>query len=194
MRHLPKYLSLEDQKQLLDGVRDITRDAPLFIPTMPRWGTAFSVRMTNCGDYGWVSDKSGYRYQSFHPDTKKPWPKIPKQLLDIWHDLVGAQWTAEACLINYYAPSAKMGLHQDNDEANFDAPVLSISLGDDCIFRLGGLKRSDPTQSFTLNSGDIILLEKESRLKFHGVDRIKPNTSTLLSAPGRLNLTMRVVN
>lgn len=194
MRYLAQYLDPQAQISLVEDIRKVTKFAPLFIPYMPRWGTPFSVRMTNCGPYGWVSDKSGYRYQKTHPDTGQAWPDIPQSLLDLWKNIIGPQWQPEACLVNYYDPSAKMGLHQDKDEADFDAPVLSISLGDDCIFRIGGMERKDPTKSFTLTSGDIVVLEGESRLKFHGVDRIKGGTSTLLSQPGRINLTLRVVN
>ena len=99
----------------------------------------------------------------------------------------------EACLINFYDPTAKMGLHQDRDETDFDAPVVSVSLGDCCLFRVGGLKRSDPTRSFRLNSGDVVVLGGDARLAFHGVDRIYPGTSTLLAEGGRINLTMRRV-
>ena len=100
----------------------------------------------------------------------------------------------EACLINFYEASAKMGLHQDRDEKDLDAPVVSVSLGDSCLFRVGGTRRDEPTKSFKLMSGDVVVLGDEGRLAFHGVDRIYPTTSALLSKGGRINLTLRRVN
>jgi alkylated DNA repair protein (DNA oxidative demethylase) len=118
---------------------------------------------------------------------------MPKALLAAWHDLASYAAPPEACLINYYSATAKMGLHQDRDEATFKAPVLSLSLGDACLFRIGGSKRNDPTRSFRLSSGDALLLGGDCRLAFHGVDRIEPGTSTLLPEGGRINLTLRRV-
>jgi len=149
--------------------------------------------MSNCGSLGWISDERGYRYESTHPQSGRPWPAIPDLLLRLWDDVAQYPDPPEACLINYYGPTAKMGLHQDRDEADFSAPVVSLSLGDSCLFRVGGGKRSDPTRSFRLNSGDVLVLAGEARLAFHGVDRIYAQTSTLLSEGGRINLTMRRV-
>jgi alkylated DNA repair protein (DNA oxidative demethylase) len=156
--------------------------------------------MGNCGALGWVSDRSGYRYQPTHPVTGRPWPDMPPALLELWYELGSYPHPPEACLINYYARDAKMGLHQDRDEEDFTAPVLSVSLGDDARFRLGGSKRRDPAESFLLRSGDVMLLEAETRLAFHGIDRIFPGTSELLSScadlfpgGGRINLTLRRV-
>jgi len=115
-------------------------------------------------------------------------------LMDIWDAVSGADVRPEACLVNYYDPGAKMGLHQDRDERALSAPVLSISLGDACLFRIGGVKRTDRTMSFRLESGDIVILGGESRLAFHGVDKIFPGTSALLKRQGRINLTLRRVN
>jgi len=152
------------------------------------------VRMTNCGTLGWVTDKErGYRYQPHHPVTGDPWPPIPEKLLRIWEALSGYPHPPEACLVNFYTADAKMGLHQDRDEANLAAPVLSISLGDSCLFRIGGSAREDRTASFRLNSGDVVVLGGEGRLAFHGVDRIYPDTSPLLRNGGRINLTLRRV-
>lgn len=194
------HLDAERQQEVLKAISKIIADAPLFQPTLPRWGTPFSVKMSNCGPLGWVSDKSGYRYQANHPDTGKPWPQMPKALLDIWMEFAGYDHPPEACLINHYHPKAKMGLHQDKDENDFDAPVLSVSLGDDARFRLGGDKRDGSTESFMLRSGDVMILDKQNRLAFHGIDRLYPETSDLLAAHhhvfpgcGRLNLTFRRV-
>jgi alkylated DNA repair protein (DNA oxidative demethylase) len=189
-------LTREEQVAVLNDVRAIVRAAPLFTPTMPKTGAPFSVRMTNCGRLGWVSDQTGYRYQPTHPVTGAPWPPIPETVLAIWRAVANETGSAikpEACLINWYQPTARMGLHQDRDEAMFEAPVVSLSLGDTARFRLGGLKRSDPTRSFELRSGDVMALSGPTRLAFHGVDRVLKGTSDLLDAPGRINLTLRRV-
>jgi alkylated DNA repair protein (DNA oxidative demethylase) len=189
----PGRLDRAAQAALVDELRAIVRAAPLFTPEMPRTGKPFSVRMTNCGPLGWVSDRAGYRYQPTHPVTGEPWPAMPPRLLDLWDEMTGYPHPPEACLINVYDAAAKMGLHQDRDEADFDAPLLSVSLCDSCRFRLGGVERSDPTRSFVLASGDVLMLGGPSRLAFHGVDRILPGTSTLLAGGGRINLTLRRV-
>lgn len=195
IRHLPDYLDRATQESLVETIRGIVAEAPLYTPEMPGTGKPMSVRMTNCGPLGWVTDKDqGYRYQPFHPATKKPWPAIPDELLALWETLSGYPKPPEACLVNFYSDNAKMGLHQDRDETEFAAPVLSISLGSSCLFRVGGLNRKDPTGSFKLSSGDIVLIGGEGRLAFHGVDRIYPGTSTLLKNGGRINLTLRRVN
>lgn len=161
---------------------------------MPRTGKEMSVRMTNCGSLGWVTDKeNGYRYQPTHPVTGEPWPPIPDALMRLWQEVAAYLQPPEACLVNFYSSEAKMGLHQDRDEADFAAPVVSVSLGDDCLFRVGGTQRADKTVSFRLQSGDVVVLGGESRLAFHGVDRLYPQTSTLLKNGGRINLTLRRV-
>jgi alkylated DNA repair protein (DNA oxidative demethylase) len=149
--------------------------------------------MTNCGPLGWVSDRSGYRYQPTHPRTGRSWPAIPEILFIAWKELAAFRHPPEACLINHYGPGSKMGLHQDRDEEDFTAPVVSLSLGDTCLFRVGGTNRSDPTRSFPLASGDAVVLAGKSRLAFHGVDRIVPGSSTLWPDGGRINLTLRRV-
>src|ERR1041385_5440796 len=189
----PGYLDRGAQEALLAAVREAIRQAPLYTPTMPRSGQPFSVRMTNCGPLGWVSDAGGYRYQPTHPTTGHPWPPIPELALRVWRDLAGDAPAPEACLINVYAPTARMGLHQDRDEEDFSAPVVSISLGDTCIFRVGGTTRKAPTTSFRLASGDAMILAGAQRLAFHGVDRIIPGSSTLLPDGGRINLTLRQI-
>jgi DNA oxidative demethylase len=195
IRHLPEFLDREAQARLVETVRAIVTQAPLYVPAMPRTGKPMSVRMTNCGSLGWVTDKDqGYRYQPHHPATGEPWPAIPDELLEIWDTLSGYPKPPEACLINFYADDARMSLHQDRDEQALDAPVVSLSLGNTCLFRVGGLERADPTGSFRLQSGDAVVLGGEGRLAFHGVDRIYPATSTLLKKGGRINLTLRRVN
>lgn len=194
IRYLPAYFSADEQKALLEEVRAVVAQAPLFVPRMPRTGKPMSVRMTNCGALGWVTDQErGYRYQPIHPVTGKPWPPIPPMLLDLWRAVADYPFDPEACLINFYDAEAKMGLHQDRDEQDFDAPVVSVSLGDTCRFRVGGKTRQGPTVSYKLQSGDVFVLGGEGRLAFHGVDRIYPGTSTLLKNGGRINLTLRRV-
>lgn len=194
LRHLPGFLDCAAQEALVAQIRDIVRQAPLFTPAMPRTGKPMSVRMTNCGSLGWVTDKeNGYRYQPTHPLTGKPWPAMPARLTELWDEITRYPAPAQACLVNFYDTGARMGLHQDKDEKTFDAPVVSISLGDTCLFRVGGTKRNDPTTSFKLHSGDIIVLGADARLAFHGVDRIYPGTSMLLKSEGRINLTLRRV-
>jgi DNA oxidative demethylase len=187
------YFSPEAQTALVDEVRAVIRTAPLFTPCMPKTGTPFSVRMSNCGPLGWVSDVMGYRYQPAHPETGLNWPTMPAVLTDAWDKLAGFNGAPQACLINWYETTARMGLHQDRDEQTFDAPVLSVSLGDTCLFRYGGLKRNDPTKSVRLTSGDLLLIGGESRLCFHGVDRVMAGSSDLLAKGGRINLTLRRV-
>ena len=149
--------------------------------------------MSNCGPLGWLSDRSGYRYSPIHPLTGEPWPAIPAPVLELWRATTGAAYPPEACLINYYGPTAKLGLHRDQDEAAKEAPILSISLGDTALFRLGGPERKDPTRSVKLASGDLVVLSGPSRHWYHGVDRILPGTSQLLPEGGRFNLTLRRV-
>jgi alkylated DNA repair protein (DNA oxidative demethylase) len=188
------YLDRAAQDELLAAVRAVIAAAPLFTPRMPRSGAPMSVMMTNCGPLGWVTDaERGYRYQATHPETGAPWPAIPDAILKAWRELSGYAHPPEACLINFYAAGARMGLHQDKDEQDFSAPVVSLSLGDTGLFRVGGVKRSDPTRSVRLASGDAVVLGGQGRLAFHGVDRILPGTSTLLTEGGRINLTLRRV-
>jgi alkylated DNA repair protein (DNA oxidative demethylase) len=194
VRHMPGYLARPAQEALVEAVRAVVREAPLYVPAMPRTGKEMSVRMTNCGALGWVTDKEqGYRYQATHPATGKPWPAIPESLLALWREVSGYPHAPEACLVNFYTAEAKMGLHQDRDEQEFAAPVVSISLGDDCLFRVGQTVRDGKTVSFRLKSGDVVVLGGDGRLAFHGVDRIYPMTSALLKNGGRINLTLRRV-
>ncbi len=193
IRHWPGYLERAAQEALLDALRDVVRASPLFTPTMPGTGKPFSVRMTNCGQLGWVSDRDGYRYQPLHPVTGEPWAAMPATLLEAWEALSGYPHPPEACLVNVYGVGARMGLHQDRDEQDLDAPVLSLSLGDTAVFRFGGEARSEPTRSIRLQSGDALAFGGPARLAFHGIDRVISGTSTLLPKGGRINLTLRRV-
>ncbi len=196
--HYSEYLDRRAQERLACEILDVIAAAPLFVPTMPRSGKPFSVRMTNCGELGWVSDKArGYRYQPTHPQTGAPWPAMPEMLRELWDEVAGCAAAPEACLVNYYGAGARMGLHRDQDEEDFSVPLVSVSLGDTALFRIGGLKRKDPTRSFELKSGDVLVLGGDARLAYHGVDRIKPGSSGLLAGAfpggGRINLTLRRV-
>ncbi len=193
LRVYPGYLGCGAQETLVVALRQVIERAPLYTAHMPKSARPMSVRMSNCGPLGWFSDERGYRYEAAHPQTGRPWPPIPDALIAMWNDVGGYPHPPEACLINYYDATAKMGLHQDRDETDFFAPVVSLSLGDSCLFRIGGLRRGDPTRSFRLDSGDVLILGGRARLAFHGVDRIYPGTSTLLAEGGRINLTMRRV-
>lgn len=200
LRHLPGLLDGAAQIRLIDEVAGCIAAAPLYRPTMPRSGRPFSVMMTNCGPLGWVSDRAGYRYEAAHLITGRAWPAIPAMLLDLWDEVTGGAAAPQACLVNYYRPRARMGLHRDEDEEDFSVPVVSVSLGDDCRFRIGGQERRGPTASFTLSSGDVVVLGGEARLAYHGVDRIFAGTSGLLDRHkclfgdgGRVNLTLRRV-
>ena len=193
MRYIPQYLDRAAQELLLEDLRKAIEMAPLFTPVMPRTGKPFSVRMTNMGVLGWVSDRSGYRYQPNHPATLRPWAPIPGSVMEIWSRVAGYAHPPEACLVNCYTQESRMGLHQDRDEEDFAAPVVSISLGDTALFRLGGPVRGGKTRSLKLASGDVLVLEGPSRLAFHGIDRVMGGTSTLLKTGGRINLTLRRV-
>jgi alkylated DNA repair protein (DNA oxidative demethylase) len=186
------YLDRVAQNNLVDDIRNITLIAPLYSPQTP-WGKPMSVKMTSAGKYGWYSDKDGYRYISKHPKGTD-WPEIPDSIKLIWKMICPTSPDPECCLVNFYGSDAKMGLHQDKDEKSFDHPVLSISLGDDALFRIGGSQKADPTKSIWLSSGDVLLMHRESRLAYHGVDRIKFGSSRLLKSNGRINITLRVVD
>jgi alkylated DNA repair protein (DNA oxidative demethylase) len=193
LRFYPGHLGRAEQEALVAALHQVLDRAPYYTAHMPKSGRPMSVRMSNCGALGWFSDERGYRYESAHPETGQPWPPIPEILTAMWNAVAEYPHPPQACLINYYGATAKMGLHQDRDESDFAAPVVSLSLGDCCLFRVGGLRRGDPTRSLRLNSGDVLVLGGEARLAFHGVDRIYPGTSTLLADGGRINLTMRRV-
>ncbi|MPQ94400.1 alpha-ketoglutarate-dependent dioxygenase AlkB [Thioclava sp. JE_KL1] len=190
-RHYPGWLDLDEQKALIETLRGVVAQAPLFSPMTP-YGKPMSVRMTSAGRFGWISDRRGYRYSETHPDGQ-PWPAIPQLILDIWEAVSGTPRAPECCLINFYGEGAKMGMHQDRDEQDFDQPVVSVSLGDDGLFRIGNKTRGGKTESLWLHSGDVMVMGGEARLLYHGIDRVKPGTSPLMPKGGRINLTMRVV-
>ncbi|WP_170468289.1 alpha-ketoglutarate-dependent dioxygenase AlkB family protein [Ruegeria arenilitoris] len=186
------YLDGAAQSQLIEELRPILKSAPLFRPVTPS-GKEMSVRMTSAGALGWVTDKGGYRYQAQHPKGME-WPEIPDTILNIWRNLASPDRDPDCCLINYYAEGARMGLHRDKDEADFSWPVLSISLGDDALFRIGNETRGGKTESIWLSSGDVVIMGGPARLTYHGVDRIRFGSSKLLPKGGRINLTLRVAN
>lgn len=189
-RLFPTALGPEAQAALLAEVLARVERAPFYRPVTPG-GKPMSVEMTNFGRLGWVTDAQGYRYQPTHPDTGELWPDIPQALLDLWAEMTEASAPPDACLVNLYREGARMGLHQDKDEANFNFPVLSVSLGDTAVFRLGGASRRDPTASVRLASGDVCVLAGPARLAHHGIDRVLSGSSRLVPGGGRINLTLR---
>lgn len=191
LRYFPGLLDPDAQQSLVADLRKVVAAAPLYAPVTPG-GRPMSVRMTSAGRLGWITDARGYRYEPRHP-AGQPWPAIPPDVLALWHSLVGLPRKPDCCLVNFYGEGAKMGLHQDRDEGDFSFPVLSISLGDEALFRIGGTDRKDPTESFWLKSGDVLLMGGPARLAWHGIDRLRFRSSRLLPGGGRINLTLRVV-
>jgi alkylated DNA repair protein (DNA oxidative demethylase) len=189
-RHLSGFLDDQAQRDLAGDVMAAARRAPFYRALTP-WGRPMSVTMTNFGARGWLSQPCGYSYSSIHPLTGAPWPPIPGALLVLWAQLADATAPPDACLVNLYRDGARMGLHQDRDEADFSIPVLSVSLGDTGRFRIGGQRRGEPTSVVELASGDVCLLAGEARLAFHGIDRVIPGRTDIVPGGGRLNLTLR---
>lgn len=185
----PGRLDEASQIALLAEIETALQIAPPYRPVTPG-GKPFSVRMSSFGPLGWVSDRGGYRYQATHPETGRPWPPIPAILTDLWDELTGWPQPPDACLVNLYGAEARMGLHQDRDEADHNAPVLSVSLGDTAVFRIGPAQKG-PTRSLKLNSGDVCALTGPARLARHGIDRLLAGSSRLIPGGGRINLTLR---
>ena len=185
------FLDGREQEELLGDIRAVAATAPLVRPMTP-WGKPMSVAMTSAGRLGWITDRKGYRYEPRHPNGA-PWPPIPESALKIWRAVSGWQGDPDCMLVNFYREGAKMGMHRDADENEWNAPVVSVSLGDPARFRMGGLNRKDPTEAVELNSGDVLVMGGPARLAYHGVDRIRFGVSPLLKEGGRINLTMRVV-
>jgi alkylated DNA repair protein (DNA oxidative demethylase) len=194
VRLWPQYFEPGAQRQLIAEIFERIAQAPLYRPVMPVSGKPFSVLETNLGSLGWVSDVRGYRYEAVHCQTQAAWPPIPAVLQDLWSELTAYPTQPECCLVNLYRAGARMGLHQDRDEAALDAPVLSVSLGDEALFRIGGTTRKAPTRSFRLHSGDVLVFGGPARLAFHGVDRVIEGNSDWVPGGGRINLTLRRVN
>jgi alkylated DNA repair protein (DNA oxidative demethylase) len=188
-RFWPGALSASEQADLLAEVLAAAEQAPFYRPVTPG-GRPFAVEMTNLGPLGWVSDRGGYRYQPTHPVTGAPWPPMPRALTALWSDLTGWPEPPDACLVNRYREGARMGLHQDLDEQDQSAPVLSVSLGDAAMFRIGAAG-GGPTRTVRLASGDVCALTGPARLARHGIDRIIAGSSTLVPGGGRINLTLR---
>ena len=186
------WLDERAQEDMLADLRAVIAAAPLVRPVTP-WGKPMSVRMTSAGRLGWVIERGRYRYSGRHPETGAPWPPIPDSVLAVWRAV--SEWPADpdCCLVNLYAEGARMGLHQDRDEGRFDAPVVSVSLGDPARFRIGGTTRKGPTESTVLHSGDVAVMGGPARLAFHGIDRVFFGEGALLPGGGRINLTLRVV-
>ncbi len=189
----PSAIARREQSELLETIFACAETAPFYRPTMPKSGAPFSVEETNFGPLGWVSDRNGYRYQPQHPVTGEAWPPIPDRLLALWAETTRYPAPPECCLVNLYRDGARMGLHQDRDEAAMDAPVMSVSLGDDAQFRIGGTTRRAASQSLKLRSGDVLTFGGPARLAFHGIDRVMAGTSALIAGGGRINLTLRRV-
>lgn len=191
---LPDALGPEAQQRMLAELQAVIAAAPLYVPTMPRTGQPMSVRMTNAGPLGWVTDRAGgYRYQPLHPKTGLPWPPIPASVLELWEAYAACPHPPEACLVNVYDGKARMGLHRDMDEEELAAPVVSISLGDTAVFRIGGPARGDASRSLKLASGAVVVLGGAARSCFHGVDRVIAGSSRQVPGGGRINVTLRRV-
>ncbi|WP_147126614.1 alpha-ketoglutarate-dependent dioxygenase AlkB family protein [Shimia ponticola] len=187
-----KYLNRAAQESMVEDLRGVLSEAPLVQPVTPS-GKPMSVRMSAAGSLGWITDRTGYRYADRHPSGGS-WPDIPEDILSVWHTVTGLDRVPDCCLINWYGEGARMGLHQDKDEGDFSWPVVSISLGDDALFRMGNVTRGGKTESIWLNSGDVVVMGGEARLAYHGIDRVKHGSSPLLRNGGRINLTLRVVS
>lgn len=190
----PKQLDLAQQAAFLALVRDIEKAAPL-TKLLTKTGGYTSAAMTNCGTVGWWSDTKGYRYERQNPSTGLQWPDMPAAFLSaVTLAVEKTPWVGfnpDACLINFYTVGAKMGLHQDRDEKDFSQPIVTMCLGDDADFLVGGPKRGDKSTAVIVKSGDVFIMGGKSRLRFHGVRKIYPGTSPIAGLHGRYSLTFR---
>lgn len=189
---LPGF-ALAELEPLLDALRPVLRAAPFRHMQTPG-GLRMAVALSNCGALGWVSDASGYRYSATDPVSGKPWPALPRVLVEL-ASRAAAQagfdgFVADACLINHYLPGTRLSLHQDRDEQDYAHPIVSISLGLPAVFLFGGLQRSERTRRIPLNHGDVLVWGGEDRLRFHGVLPIKPGVHPRMGER-RINLTLR---
>ncbi len=189
---LPRF-ALTHENALLAALDAVLKRAPLRHMLTPG-GLRMSVAMTNCGQLGWVSDRRGYRYEHSDPDTGMPWPAMPDAFTELAREAAAQAsypgFVPDVCLINRYAPGAKLSLHQDKDEQDFSAPIVSVSLGLPATFLLGGLTRSEKQQRVPLMHGDVVVWGGPSRLRFHGVLPLKPGEHPRLGGY-RFNLTFR---
>lgn len=185
--------ALAIETELLNAIADVIAQAPLRHMTTPG-GFRMSVAMTSCGQYGWVTDRSGYRYDTLDPDSGKPWPQMPGLLSNLAQEAALAAgfsgFLPNSCLINCYEPGARMSLHQDKDEQDFRQPIVSVSLGIPAVFQFGGDRREDKAARIPLQHGDVVVWGGVARLRYHGVLALKPATHPLLGAR-RINLTFR---
>ena len=194
LRIVPGFLDAQSQAALLRDVHEVFTAAPLYSPRMPKSGKPLSVRMTNCGTLGWVSDRRGYRYTSHDPLSGQPWPPMPSVFSAL--ALRAAQATGfedfnpDACLINRYVPGARLTLHQDKDENDFSAPIVSVSLGLPAIFLFGGNARKDKQRRIPLQHGDVVVWGGSARHYHHGVLPLKEGHHSILGSQ-RINLTFR---
>jgi DNA oxidative demethylase len=185
--------ALSEEAKLLAGLQSVTAAAP-FRHMITPGGYRMSVAMSNCGSLGWVTDESGYRYDAIDPMSGRPWPPMPDIFLRLAAAAAAtagfADFVPDACLINRYEPGAKLSLHQDKDERDFNQPIVSVSLGIPAVFLFGGLKRADKTMRVAVTHGDVVIWGGPSRLRYHGVMPLKEEQHPLLGRQ-RINLTLR---
>jgi alkylated DNA repair protein (DNA oxidative demethylase) len=181
------------EADLIAGLRDIAGQAP-FRHMLTPGGHRMSVAMTNCGSLGWVTDRTGYRYDADDPLAARPWPAMPAPFCQLARQAAAQadfhEFSPDACLINRYQPGARMSLHQDRDESDFGAPIVSVSLGLPATFLFGGLKRSDKPRRFRLQHGDVVVWGGPARLVFHGIAPLADGEHALMGRQ-RINLTFR---
>lgn len=185
--------AIPSERGVLDGLRDVVAEAPFRHMATPG-GFRMSVAMTNCGSLGWVTDKTGYRYDAVDPDSGKHWPRMPASFLRLAEDAAAKggfpSFMPDACLINRYEPGARLSLHQDRNERDFRQPVVSVSLGVPAVFLFGGAKRADKTIRVSLEHGDVVVWGGPARLRYHGVAPLKAGHHPVLGGQ-RINLTFR---